>query len=76
MDTEIAVNMLSRRFAERVKAKRTRLGISQEVVADRAGISRQALSFIESGETQRVSLEVALALAEALRTRLSDLVKP
>jgi len=76
MDIEIHMNILSKRFAERVRARRSKLGLSQTAVALRANITRQAVSQIESGETRRVSLEVAIALAEALRTRLSELVKP
>jgi transcriptional regulator with XRE-family HTH domain len=52
-------------------ARRAR-GFSQQQVAGRAGISRQAISAIESGVSDP-SLRVAFALAEALDTTVGEL---
>ena len=51
--------------AEALRRARIRCGISQSDLARRAGISRQALSAIESG-TYQPSVGVALALAREL----------
>jgi transcriptional regulator with XRE-family HTH domain len=50
-------------------------GFSQQQVASRAGISRQAVSAIESGVTDP-PLRVAFALAQALDTTVGDLLGP
>ena len=50
-------------------------GFSRQQVASRAGISRQAVSAIESGVTDP-PLRVAFALAQALDTTVGDLLGP
>lgn len=56
----------------RLKAPRERAGLSQQALAGRVGISRQALNAIEGGK-QAPSVTIALALAKALRCRVEDL---
>ncbi|WP_216325695.1 helix-turn-helix transcriptional regulator [Deinococcus aestuarii] len=47
-----------RRLAERVKEARDYLGLSQEFVADRIGISRPAMSALETGKRKISSIEL------------------
>ena len=55
-----------------LKQRRGNAGLSQQVLASRAGISRQAYSALESGKAVP-STEVALRLARALGTRVDFL---
>ncbi|MBX5491650.1 MAG: helix-turn-helix domain-containing protein [Chloroflexi bacterium] len=56
----------------RVRAVRVQRGFSQQALAARAGLTRQALSAIESGQYVP-NTAVALALARALGCRVEDL---
>jgi DNA-binding XRE family transcriptional regulator len=56
----------------RLRRARWARGFSQQQIADRAGISRQAISAIETGITDP-SLRAAFALARALDTTIGDL---
>lgn len=53
------------RFGARVRAERERLGVSQEELADRAGIHRTYLGGVERGE-RNVGLLNVLRIARAL----------
>ena len=55
-----------------LKQSRRNAGLSQQELASRGGISRQAYSALESGKAVP-STEVALRLARALRTRVDSL---
>lgn len=55
-----------------LRAARLRLGLSQQELAARAGVTRQAVSAIEGGQAAP-SLGVALRLARALGCRVEDL---
>src|SRR5712671_2598958 len=59
-------------FASAVKAWRSRLGISQEELAGRAGLHRTYVSDIERG-ARNLSLESIEKLARALETSVSSL---
>ncbi|HBI41665.1 MAG TPA: XRE family transcriptional regulator [Planctomycetales bacterium] len=56
-----------------VRRQRERLGLSQEALANSAGIHRTYVSSIELGKV-RVGLEVAKKVANALRIPLSKLI--
>lgn len=60
-------------LAQNLKAIRTSLGFSQEVLADRAELHRTYVSSVERGE-RNVSVENIFALAEALGVPASDLL--
>ena len=60
------------RFGFAVKVRREELGLTQEDLADRAGIHRTYLSDIERG-TRNVSLINIERLASALSLKLSEL---
>lgn len=61
-------------FAATVKQKRLARGLSQEALAEFAGINRTYMSSIERGKSIP-SLETAHRLALALDEPLSDLIK-
>ncbi len=58
--------------ASRVLAKRRALGITQEDLAQAAGVSRQAIGAIESGRAQP-GVALALAIARTLQTTAEEL---
>jgi len=62
------------RFGTAVKFRREELGITQEDVADKAGIHRTYLSDVERG-TRNLSLVNVEKLAEALNLAMSELFK-
>lgn len=62
------------RFGARVRAERERLGVSQEELADRAGLHRTYVGGVERGE-RNVGLLNILRLARALGVSPSTLFK-
>lgn len=60
-------------IGQRVRRIRKAKSISQEALAERAGISTTHMSHIETGNT-KLSLPVFAALAEALEVRADDLL--
>jgi transcriptional regulator with XRE-family HTH domain len=64
---------LQRRFGETVRKLRLKLGVSQEDLADRAGLHRTYISLLERG-LRNPSLTVIAQLATALNTTASELV--
>lgn len=62
-------------FAANVKRLRQAAGISQEALADRAGLHRTYISSIERGE-RNVSLENIFSIAEALGVAPGELLTP
>ena len=63
-------NELDARVGNRLKLRRTVLGMSQEALADRLGISWQQLQKYEAG-INRISASRLVQLAEILRTDFS-----
>lgn len=59
-------------FGKAVKIRRVEVGISQEALADKAGLARSFLSGIELG-TKMASIISVWKLADALDCRPSDL---
>ncbi|MBK9265742.1 MAG: helix-turn-helix transcriptional regulator [Polyangiaceae bacterium] len=62
------------RFGARVRAERERVGVSQEELADRAGLHRTYLGGVERGE-RNVGLLNVLRIARALGVAPSVLFK-
>lgn len=60
-------------IGQRIRKYRKALGLSQETLAERVGISVPHMSHIETGNT-KLSLPVLVALAEALEVRTDDLL--
>lgn len=63
------------RFALRLRAKRQELGISQEELADRAGLHRTYVGSVERGE-RNISIDNMERLAQAMALDLSNLLAP
>ncbi|MCJ2185221.1 helix-turn-helix domain-containing protein [Novosphingobium beihaiensis] len=66
---------LRTRFGRLVKAHRVRLGITQEALAERAGISTDMVSKIESGNSG-ARFGVIVQLADALEVDPAELFTP
>ncbi len=64
--------MAEPRLAVRLKEVRTAAGLTQQELADRAGLSRKTVNTIEN-RVFTPSVVVALALAKALNVALGDL---
>ncbi len=61
-------------FAENIKRLRLAKGISQEALADLAGLHRTYIGAVERGE-RNITLINANRIAEALGAKLSDCLK-
>ena len=62
-------------LGESIKKRREELKLSQECVADRLGVSRQAVSKWETGQSEPTASNL-IQLAEILEISLSELVAP
>ena len=62
------------KFGQRVREKRTALGLSQEAFADKAHLDRTYISGIERGK-RNVALRNIGAIARALKVTISELMK-
>lgn len=62
-------------FPGRLRELRTAAGLSQEQLAERAGLSRAGISHLEQG-SKRPSLASAWALADALGVSVEALGRP
>ena len=69
MSTEILAQ-----FGERVRARRKVLGLSQEELAELAGVHRTYVGMIERGE-KNITLRNIAKLAKALKTPIHDLLR-
>ena len=65
---------LQKAFGDRVRQRRQELGLSQEALAQAAGIDRSYIGSIESGH-RNVSLNNVARLAKALRADCADLTR-
>ena len=63
-----------RRLVMRLKKIRAQRGLTQEGLADKAGVSRQYLSRLETGRHDP-SLSTLVKLAKALRVKVTDLLE-
>jgi transcriptional regulator with XRE-family HTH domain len=62
------------KFGGRVRAERTKLGISQEELASRAGVHRTYIGMIERAE-KNITLENIEKIAKALNLKIDRLLK-
>lgn len=67
-----ASNEFSRRFASALKARREAAGLSHNMLAQRSGMSRAAISMIESGQ-RSPSLISCHAICAALGTTVGQI---
>ncbi len=70
---KVKANLVAQNIAEVVRAKRAYLGISQETLADYAGIDRTYASQIERA-IANPSLSVLCNVANALDLQLKELI--
>lgn len=64
-----------KRFASNLRAARQALGISQERLADMAGLHRTYVGSVERGE-RNISIDNVERLAVALKKDIADLLLP
>ncbi len=64
---------ISKRFGLVVRSFRIRSGLSQETLAERAGLHPSYVSMVERG-TRNATLDVAERIASALQTSLKELI--
>ena len=62
-------------LAENIKNRREELKLSQEYVAEQLGLSRQAVSKWETGQSEPTASNL-IQLAEILEISLSELIDP
>lgn len=62
------------RFGKKVRQRRLSLGISQEELAERAGVHRTYVGMIERGE-KNITLRNIVKFAKALDIPIQDLMK-
>ncbi len=60
-------------FGQAVRARRTGLGLTQEQLAERAGLHPNFVSLVERGKTH-AALDVVFAVADALEIAAATLV--
>ena len=70
----MAKRLLSKAFGEVVRAHRSELELTQERLAERAGVHPTYIGMVERGQ-RNCSLDVAAEIAEGLNTPLSKLIE-
>lgn len=60
-------------LSKRIKRCRSDLGLTQEDLAEKVGVSRVYIGYVEQGRNSP-SLEILEKIAKALKVKLSDLV--
>ena len=61
------------KFGQKVREERTKLGLSQEVLANRAGVHRTYIGMIERAE-KNITLENIEKVAKALKLNINELL--
>jgi transcriptional regulator with XRE-family HTH domain len=62
------------KFGSRVREERTKLGLSQEELASRAGVHRTYIGMVERAE-KNITLTNIEKIAKALQVSIKDLLK-
>lgn len=70
----MAKRLFSKSFGEVVRARRGELKLTQEALAERAGVHPTYIGMVERGE-RNCSLDVAAEIAKALEAPLSKLIE-
>lgn len=60
-------------ISKRIKKRRNELEMTQEDLAEKVGVSRVYIGYVEQGRNSP-SLEILEKIAKALKVRISDLV--
>ncbi len=58
----------------RIREYRLKCGLTQQELADRASTRQATISDLETGQTQRVELDLLDRIAKALRCKPKDLI--
>ena len=61
------------KFGKRIREERNKLGISQEELAERAGVHRTYIGMLERGE-KNITLKNIKKIAKALKIKISNLL--
>lgn len=72
LESKLMTSIL-KRFGEKVRNKRLKLGLSQEELAERATVHRTYIGMIERAE-KNITLENIEKLAKALKLRINELL--
>jgi transcriptional regulator with XRE-family HTH domain len=64
---------LQRQFGKLIKRRREAAGLTQEVLADAAGVHRTYISLLERG-MRAPTIEVVRLLAKALKTTMTSII--
>jgi transcriptional regulator with XRE-family HTH domain len=67
-------SLITKKFGEKVRKERIRKGLSQEQLADLAGVHRTYIGMIERAE-KNITLENIEKITKALGLKLSDFFK-
>jgi y4mF family transcriptional regulator len=70
----ISIPLHRRRLGDTLRSCRKRAGLTQEKLAEKAGLSVVFISLLENGR-RTVSVDSLLRIAKALNVDLTDLVK-
>jgi transcriptional regulator with XRE-family HTH domain len=62
------------KFGKKVREERKKLGYSQEVLAEKAGVHRTYIGMIERGE-KNITLANIQRVSKALKIKISELTK-
>ena len=65
---------LTKTICKRIKKYRGDLGLTQEDLAEKVGVSRVYIGYVERGRNTP-SLEILEKIAKALKSRLADLIE-
>lgn len=57
----------------RIKEKRTEIGMSQEELSEKSGVSRSIISGLENGTIRNTKIGTLLALAKAMNTSIHEI---
>lgn len=57
----------------KIKERREELRMSQEELSEKAGVTRQTISLIETGKIENVTLATMKAIAAALDSTVSEI---
>ena len=61
---------------QNLKFLRTKAGLTQEQLAQKAGVSRVTIALLESGKTREVKSSTIIKLADALNIDIDTLLSP
>lgn len=68
------MDQLKKRIGARIKARRSELGISQDELAEKIGVSRTTIIRYESGQIENMRTDKIMVLADVLHTEPNELL--